>query len=668
LTEYTTSSGWVDAFPFFVVIVVLALRGKSLPGRGEPTEQFPSVGTGRINVAGLVAVAAATCLVLLLAPVAWVSGVTVTISFGIILLSVVVVTGYTGQLSLCQFALAGVGAYVAGRLIAVFHIPLELALLAAVVLAIPVGFVVALPALGSRGANLAMATLCLAVALESVLFDSASLTGNGNGTNIGSPSFLGISMNSVSDPRGYGLVAAGFAVVVGILVVNLRRSRTGRQLLAVRVNERAASAIGVNVFGAKMRAFVIGSVLAAVGGVLWAFMNSSVVYSSFGWLSSVTVTGLGVIGGLGYAAGPYFGASLQPGSIGTNIGNLLGSGVQRYLLLAGGVSMILVLLQSPDGIAPKMGRDLSRGRELLFGRLLKRPGRPVGTKEIEIRRTIERTRVDQAGPSVRRFAVREPSELVVEDVTVRFGGVTAVDSVSLGVRAGEVLGIIGPNGAGKTTLIEVIMGFVRPTRGRVMLGGDDVSRLSPRQRAALGLGMTFQSLELFEDMTVFENLLVAAEVGGRRAVIQDVIYPGRPRVTDSMVQAIEVLGLQGDLDQPVKELPYGRRRLVAVARAVTADPSVLLLDEPVAGLSSHESVELRSIVRNLADMGTAVALIEHDVEFVMATCDRIAVLNFGRVIAEGSPSVVRSDAAVIDAYLGTAAASLSERAASGIKP
>ena len=203
LTRYVSSnSGWSDAFPFLLVIAVLALRGRSLPGRGDAAEKFPSVGSGRMNVPALVAAILAAVLLILLLPDVWVVGLTTTIAFGVILLSVVVVTGYAGQLSLCQFTLAGVGALVAGRLVATYHVPFELAILAAIVVAVPAGFIVALPALGSRGANLAIVTLCLAVAVESVVFGSASLTGGAYGVDVGSPTFLGIDMNDVTDPRG----------------------------------------------------------------------------------------------------------------------------------------------------------------------------------------------------------------------------------------------------------------------------------------------------------------------------------------------------------------------------------------------------------------------------------------------------------------------------------
>ena len=245
-----------------------------------------------------------------------------------------------------------------------------------------------------------------------------------------------------------------------------------------------------------------------------------------------------------------------------------------------------------------------------------------------------------------------PMTLDVRDVSVRFGGVQAVADVSVTLRPGEVVGLIGPNGAGKTTLIDAITGFVS-ARGRVELDGRDVSKWSARRRARAGLGRSFQSLELFESMTVYENLRAASDRRDPLAYLIGLVHPGDDPLSPVALAAIREFGLEDDLDRRPEELPYGRRRLVAIARAVAAGPSVLLLDEPAAGLGDRETEELGRLVRHLADeWGLAVLMVEHDVALVLRVCDRVTVLDEGLNLASGAPDEIRHDPKVIAAYLG----------------
>ena len=243
----------------------------------------------------------------------------------------------------------------------------------------------------------------------------------------------------------------------------------------------------------------------------------------------------------------------------------------------------------------------------------------------------------------------------MRDLSVRFGGVVALDDVSLEVRPGEVLGLIGPNGAGKTTFIDAVTGFVvTDPASAITLDGASIDGWSPTRRARAGLGRSFQSLELFEDISVAENLLVACDEQDIARFGIDLVHPGRPTLSPVALAAVREFGLDADLDAMPDTLPHGRRRLVAIARAVAAAPAVLLLDEPAAGLAAVETEELGRLVRWLAhDVGLAVLLIEHDVGLVLSTCDRVAVLDFGRLIALGTPDVIAQDPNVVAAYLGT---------------
>lgn len=244
--------------------------------------------------------------------------------------------------------------------------------------------------------------------------------------------------------------------------------------------------------------------------------------------------------------------------------------------------------------------------------------------------------------------------IAVDRVTKRFAGHTAVRALSLQVPSGGVFGLLGPNGAGKTTLIDAATGFVKPRAGEILLDGQSILKLNARQRSRLGITRSFQSLELFEDVSVEDNIRAGADAGATWVSwLTDLVWPRQHQLPETAVAAIHEFALEEHLSRLPSELPYGRRRLVGIARAIANGPSVIMLDEPAAGLDETESRELATLIRRLADeRGMAVLLVEHDVGLVMSTCDRIVVLNFGSVIASGTPDEIRSHAEVRAAYLG----------------
>ncbi|MBE2318187.1 ATP-binding cassette domain-containing protein [Solirubrobacter sp. CPCC 204708] len=635
VTRYVATPGIGQSVPFAVIVAVMVLRGKALPTRDFFLQRLPGVGTGRIRPGLVVAGVAAAAALIAVVPPTWQESFAITFGMALVLLSIVVLTGYAGQISLAQYAVAGLGVWIVARLDATQDVPFVLACLIGLALAFPIGMLLALPAVRARGLNLAVATLGLGAAIELIVFNNGTLSGGLLGTDVHEPKILGFSIEPIMHPTRYALFCLALFTVAALAVANVRRGRSGRRMLAVRTNERAAAALGISVSETKTFAFGFSAAVATLGGIAIAYRSDVVIFSEFTNFTSINAVAWTVIGGIGYVFGPIIGATLAPSALGTQIGNSLFGNVTEYIIPIGGLILILLLMQNEDGAAKQ--------NILQFRAIAKK-----------LRRKAEKPAAATALDKPTRIEKVASKTLTVEGVTVRFGGVVALSDLSLTVPPGKIVGLIGPNGAGKTTAIDAITGFVEPATGHLDLDGVDITGLHAAQRARVGVSRSFQSLELFEDMTVLDNLRTASDPRDRLSYVRDMVYPLTPPLPAAVVTAVHEFQLEGDLDRLVSDLPYGRRRLVAIARAVATQPSVLLLDEPAAGLGERESRELARLVRRLADeWGIGVLLVEHDMNFVMAVCDEIVVLDFGRTIAQGTPEVVRADPATIKAYLGS---------------
>jgi len=629
--------GLQEALPFLVIVVLLAFRGSSLPQRGEDSDKLPKIGSGRIPVIPVI-VLMAIMLVLIqwVLSEEWVQAVTVGLLAAIVLLSLVVVVGYAGQLSLASYALAGVAALVAALLVAYLNWTFLPAAIVGVLATAPVGLVFGLPAVRTRGTSLAIVTLGLAVALQAMVFDNPVISNSTTGLTVGDPVIFGLNISAVFEPRRYGIFVLVVFVLVAVAVQNLRRSAAGRRMIAVRGNERAAASVGVSVVGTKLHAFVLSGVIAGIGGVLIAFTNSVVVLGNpgarFDPSYSLNAIAQSTIGGVGFVSGALIGTVAEPGAVVNQLLRIVTSG--NWFNLIGGLLLLITVVTAPSGVAANF--------VLLFSRLGKRLG--LGRAPDLSERLSVTVTPDPVGDT----------RLEVSELGISFGGNTVLNNVNLAITSGQVLGIIGPNGAGKTTLVDAITGFNSPQSGHIRLNGRDILSLPPAQRARVGIARSFQALELFEDLTVFDNLLVASDQSRWYNSLLAGVWPGKPSLSQTATAAVSTFGLTDRLGDVPADLSYGERRLLAIARALAGRPRVLLLDEPAAGLGTDERRELSELIRTLAqDWNVAILLIEHDVELVLGVSDQVVALDFGKVIASGTPAEVRIDPLVIAAYLGT---------------
>ena len=634
--SWMPQTGAAELVPLIVILVALVVVGAGIPARGGLTRlPLGRAPRPRSLLVPAVVGAAVGLLALVLTAGTWRAAVIGTFIAAVIGLSLVVVTGYAGQVSLAQLALAGTAAYSLSTLTEDWGVPFPFAPILAALVATAIGVVVGLPALRTRGLTLGVVTLALAYAIEAVWFRNGDIVPS-SGARVTPPSMFGIDLGIGAGqefPRiEFGLVCLVTLVIVALGVAALRRSTLGSAMLAVRANERSAAAAGVNVVRVKVLSFALASFIAGLGGSLLAYRRGVVTFDSFTAIGGLSLLSTAYLAGITSVWGGLNAGILASGGI-TFIALDRWVELGEWFHVISGVLLIVTLITNPEGIA-------AAGHEFADRWARWKAGRRAG--QVEVERPAVAAVARPAVAAVERPA-DEPAAsafLHVDHLTVRYGGVVAVNDVSLRVDGGRIVGLIGPNGAGKTSVIDAVTGFARGA-GSVELAGRRIDSLAPHARVRAGLARTFQSLELYDDLSVEENVSVAA-LGGRQADRRAAV-----------ARALENVGISALRDRPAGELSQGERQLVSIARACVAEPAVLLLDEPAAGLDTEESTLLGERIRAICAAGTAMLLVDHDVNLVLSVCDHVYVLDFGAVIAEGPPDAIRADRAVADAYLGT---------------
>jgi sulfate-transporting ATPase len=652
-TRYISAPGWSGALPLILIVAVLMFRGKALPSKADSAWTLPGVGSGRRGIAFWVWIVLGILAITFVSS-NWLSSVAVLLVVAMIILSVVIVTGYAGQLSLAQFALAGVGAYATAWFVIEASMPVWAAILLGALVTVPVGLVFALAAFRTRGSDLAIVTLALAtVVVQLLLQNSQTITSISEGTMPGL-SIFGLQFDELGHPRAYAFLLFAIFLLCAVVATNLRRGSVGRRLLAVRANERASAALGISVPVVKAYSFALAAFIAALAGGLAESQFIYANFTEFSEMNSINAVLQAVVGGIGWVSGAIVGAfGSQGGPLTQALASV--SGGSSWLEVAMGVGVVLVVLQSPTGI---VSANIHQFRVIY---------RRVSPTHFEAKVARERKRLyaeaalysksdespaDSAETVVSGGAV---GSLVVKNVRVEFGGQVALDDVSLEIAPGEVVGLIGPNGAGKSTLIDVICGFQKVAGGSVSIGERSLDSVSPSKRVGFGLGRSFQSLELFEDMTVLDNLRVASDKVNAGRYVGDLVYPRNSRASQLTIDAVSRFGLRDVLHLLPHELDYAHRRLVAIARVLASGARVMFLDEPAAGLDEKERLALGDmVIRSARTGGVGVLLVEHDVEFVFRVCDRVVLLDAGVVIAHGTAQEMRRNPLLAAAYLGTA--------------